>query len=54
MKTLKTIGQFISINFKEIFSYIGAALGGGALGMLIAYFVTLTLSTEEKTGYVTL
>lgn len=54
MKTLKTIGQFISINFKEIFNYIGAALGGGALGMLIAYFITLTLSTEEKTGYVTL
>ena len=44
----------MKVNFKEIFNYIGAALGGGVLGMVIAYFITLTLSTEEKTGYVTL
>ena len=54
MKSLKTIGQFLKVNCKEVLTYIGAAFGGGALGMIIAFAITLTLSTEEKTGYVTL
>ncbi|MBR6307654.1 MAG: hypothetical protein IKR39_03515 [Lachnospiraceae bacterium] len=52
MKTLKTIGQFIKVNINEIFTYIGGALGGGALGILIAVIIAMTLNNSEKVGYI--
>jgi len=45
MKTLKTIGQFIYVNFKEIFTYLGAAFGGGVIGVII---MSLILATTDK------
>ena len=53
MRTLKTIGQFLCVNFKEIFTYIGAAAGGGALGILLAIAITSTVSGDEPASYAT-
>lgn len=54
MKALKTIGQVIFVNIKELYAYVGAAFGGGAIGALIALIIIKTLTDGDKTGYVTL
>ncbi|MBO4678273.1 MAG: hypothetical protein J5626_01240 [Lachnospiraceae bacterium] len=48
MKTLKTIGQFLCVNIKEIFSYLAAPAGGGAVGILLAVAIIKTVSSSEK------
>lgn len=51
MKYLKTIGQFLCVNIQEVFTYIGAALGGGAFGILIA--IALVKTDSEPVAYAT-
>ena len=48
MKTLKTIGQFLCVNIKEIYAYLAAPAGGGALGILLAVLLIKTVSSSEK------
>jgi len=50
MKALKTIGQFIVVNIKEIFTYMGAAAGGGAFGIIIATAVMKTVMEAKSYG----
>ena len=54
MKTLKTIGQFLAVNIKELLTYIGAAAGGGAFGIVFATAITKTVSGDEPASYATI
>ena len=54
MKTLKTIGQFLAVNIKELLTYIGAAAGGGAFGSIFSIAITKTVSSDEPVSYTTI
>ena len=54
MKTLKTVGQFLALNIKELLTFIAAAAGGGAFGIIFSIAITKTASGEEPVEYSTI
>ena len=53
MRTLKTIGQFLAVNIKEVVTYLVATVGGGALGILLSSALSATAGGDEPAGYAT-